>query len=110
MVGIHYANEDSSGTCRRCGRPLTDPGSIAAGIGPECAHLEADNVAFTAAWPVGTAIRVTGGSTEGMTGEVAGYARKQGRVTALVLQLKGRTRTFLDQRPVSQVERIGAVS
>lgn len=26
----------SIGACRRCGRPLTDPDSIAAGIGPQC--------------------------------------------------------------------------
>lgn len=29
-----------AGTCRRCGRPLTTPGSIKSGIGPICAEKE----------------------------------------------------------------------
>jgi hypothetical protein len=31
----------SAHLCRRCGRELTDPASIEAGIGPDCATLEA---------------------------------------------------------------------
>jgi hypothetical protein len=27
----------AAGRCRICGRTLTDPGSVAAGVGPECA-------------------------------------------------------------------------
>lgn len=29
-----------AGRCKRCGRPLTDPESIAAGIGPDCRSKE----------------------------------------------------------------------
>lgn len=29
---------DHQSRCRRCGRPLTDPTSVEAGIGPECAR------------------------------------------------------------------------
>jgi len=35
------------GFCRRCGRELTDPKSIAAGIGPDCAKHEASEAALT---------------------------------------------------------------
>ncbi len=35
-----------SSTCSRCGRPLSDPASVAAGIGPECKERE-ENHGFT---------------------------------------------------------------
>jgi hypothetical protein len=39
LAGKAYAVE--SGNCRRCGRRLTTPESIAAGIGPVCDGMEA---------------------------------------------------------------------
>lgn len=31
-----YIARQLEGRCRRCGRPLRDPSSVAEGIGPEC--------------------------------------------------------------------------
>ena len=35
---LHPQLDVTATTCRRCGRELTDPRSIARGYGPECAH------------------------------------------------------------------------
>src|SRR5687768_16621827 len=56
--------------CRRCGQLLTDPVSIRAGIGPECAEQDRAERRLVAAWPRGTRVRITGGSNEGLTGTV----------------------------------------
>lgn len=40
MIALGQLEYGRSTTCRRCGRPLSDPASIAAGIGPECAARE----------------------------------------------------------------------
>jgi hypothetical protein len=113
MAGIHYANEDSAGTCSRCGRVLTDPASIAAGIGPECAEQDAADREVEDTFPVGAGIRITDANTTsaGLTGTVAGYARKRGKVESLVLQVTDhRGWTYLERRKPAQVERIEVAS
>lgn len=40
-VGLYRAILEASSACRRCGRHLIDPQSVAAGIGPECVKKDA---------------------------------------------------------------------
>jgi len=62
----------TSRTCRRCGRPLTDPASMATGIGPECAGKASTEAALDATYPAGTMVRIIAGPEAGKVGRVQG--------------------------------------
>jgi hypothetical protein len=70
--------------CSRCGNRLTDPASIRAGIGPDCAAALAAEQTVESAFPVGTEVRITRGVLlEGTVATVIGY--KHGRAKSLRL-------------------------
>lgn len=111
MAGIHFANEDSAGTCRRCGRPLSDPTSIAAGIGPECAEADAADQALIADYPLGADVQVVDVTGDLLPGIVKGYARKRGQIVSLVLHVTDqRGWTYLERRSPEKVQRIEVAS
>jgi len=56
----------SAPACRRCNRPLTNPASVLAGIGPTCAAKEGAQLRFQSAKPEGIVsakYRIVGAST-----------------------------------------------
>jgi hypothetical protein len=89
--------------CRRCGQLLTDPVSIRAGIGPECAEADRAERRLEAAWPRGTRVRITGGSNEGLTGTVMLVNPR--KAYPVKVWLDGRM--CAERFPADRLERIG---
>ena len=64
--------------CAVCGRELTDPDSVMAGIGPECRKARQAEQEAGERFPVGCEVRITdGGFREGRIGIVEAYTPRR---------------------------------
>jgi hypothetical protein len=93
-------------TCRRCGQLLTDPGSIAAGIGPECAGRETSEREVLTTWPLGARVRITGGTDEGRTGKIVRVMPRRPYPVRVSIDGHG----YITWYPVNRLELIGGAA
>jgi hypothetical protein len=66
-------------SCDICGRELTDPASIMAGVGPECRKIAQAELEAGERFPVGCEVRIADGFYGGRIGIVVDYTPRRNR-------------------------------